>query len=292
MSRRQSRLLSRRQSRMALLGALLATALTAIGFASAGTAQAASLPTITIAATTTTATVTGPLESGGANIVSSSTGVKEGSLILFLLKPGATVAEAEAYLREGKGKGDPNNSATLGTIVFDTELATGLRGESQINLAAGQYLVLVGLNEGNSEPKLVSTFKVSPAKAPAALPAPEATVRSIEFAFRGASTLHDGELVRFENEGFLVHMDVAFPVKNMKAAKQAVKYLLAGKEKAVEKLISGPAVTFAGPLSHDAYQQETITAKPGIYVQVCFMDTQDGRDHTRLGMERIIKITK
>ncbi len=39
-------------------------------------------------------------------------------------------------------------------------------------------------------------------------------------------------------------------------------------------------------------QEETITAKPGIYVQVCFMQTQDGRDHTRLGMERIIKITK
>jgi len=27
-------------------------------------------------------------------------------------------------------------------------------------------------------------------------------------------------------------------------------------------------------------------------VQVCFMETQDGRDHTRLGMERIIRIVK
>ncbi len=150
--------------------------------------------------------------------------------------------------------------------------------------------MLLGVGEG--EPKLATTFKVTSAKAPAALPAPEATIRSIEFAFRGPSTLHDGELVRFENEGFVVHMDFAAPVKNMKAAKQAVKYLLAGKEKAVEKLISGPPVSFAGPLSHGAYQQETITAKPGIYVQVCFMETQDGRDHTRLGMERIIRITK
>ena len=287
------------RSRRSSIGGTLAVAflaatstLATTGLLSAGAAQAASLPTISIAATATTATVTGPLESGGANIVSSATGIKEGSLILFLLKPGATVAEAEAYLHGGKGKGDPNNSAELGTIVFDTELASGQRGESQTNLAPGQYLVLVGLNEGNGEPKLASTFKVSPAKAPAALPNPEATVRSIDFAFRGPSTLHDGELVRFENEGFLVHMDVAFPVKSMKAAKQAVKYLLAGKEKAVEKLISGPPATFAGPLSHGAYQQETISAKPGIYVQVCFMETQDGRDHTRLGMERIIKITK
>jgi hypothetical protein len=51
-------------------------------------------------------------------------------------------------------------------------------------------------------------------------------------------------------------------------------------------------VGFAGPLSHEASQQETITAKPGIYVEVCFMDTQDRRQHTRLGMERIIHIVK
>ncbi|HME05212.1 MAG TPA: hypothetical protein VKG38_19470 [Solirubrobacteraceae bacterium] len=32
--------------------------------------------------------------------------------------------------------------------------------------------------------------------------------------------------------------------------------------------------------------------QPGWYVEACFMETQDGRDHTLLGMERIIRITK
>ena len=73
---------------------------------------------------------------------------------------------------------------------------------------------------------------------------------------------------------------------------RVVNALLAGKEKGLEKLVVGAPVIFAGPLSHGAYEQETITAKPGWYVQACFMDTQDGRSHTRLGMERIIKITK
>jgi hypothetical protein len=59
-----------------------------------------------------------------------------------------------------------------------------------------------------------------------------------------------------------------------------------------QQLVTGPLVGFAGPLSTGAYQQETVTAKPGWYVQVCFMDTQDGRSHTLLGMERIIKIIK
>ena len=64
------------------------------------------------------------------------------------------------------------------------------------------------------------------------LPKPEATVRSIEFGLRGPKTLHDGELVAFANKGFLVHMDVAFPVKSMKSAKVAVNDLRAGNEKA------------------------------------------------------------
>ena len=58
------------------------------------------------------------------------------------------------------------------------------------------------------------------------------------------------------------------------------------------RIVSGQPVDFHGPLSQGAFQQEVITAKPGWYVQVCFMDTQDGREHTLLGMERIIKITR
>ena len=76
------------------------------------------------------------------------------------------------------------------------------------------------------EPALRDTFTLAAGGAAAlALPAPQATERTIEFGFKGPKTLHDGELVRFENEGFVVHMDIAFPVKNMKAAKKAVKLL-------------------------------------------------------------------
>ena len=81
-------------------------------------------------------------------------------------------------------------------------------------------------------------------------------------------------------------------MKSKKAAQKVVKGLLTGHEKGLEKLVAGPPASFAGPLSTGAFQQETITAKPGWYVQVCFMPTQDGRPHTLLGMERIIKIAK
>jgi uncharacterized cupredoxin-like copper-binding protein len=261
----------------------------ASSLASAVTAQASTLPTLTIALTKSSITVGGTTQSGAVNVVSTATGVKEGAAILFKLKPGDTVAEVEAVLKSGAGK-DPNKATKYGSIVFDAEVNPGKTSEAQTILEPGEYVALGGAGEGG--PKTKDAFTVTAAKAPATLPAAQATERSIEFGFRGPTTLHDGELVRFENEGFLVHMDIAFPAKSLSDAKLIVKGLLTGKEKGLEKLVSAEPFSFAGPISHDAFQQETITAKPGWYVQACFMETQNGVPHTRLGMERIIKIVK
>ena len=46
------------------------------------------------------------------------------------------------------------------------------------------------------------------------------------------------------------------------------------------------------PASPGALQQSKLHAKPGYYVEACFMDTQDGREHTQLGMERIVRVVK
>ena len=56
-------------------------------------------------------------------------------------------------------------------------------------------------------------------------------------------------------------MDIAIPVKSQSAAKQVVKGLLRGKEKGTEKLATGEPVSFAPPMSHKAFRQETITEK-------------------------------
>ena len=49
---------------------------------------------------------------------------------------------------------------------------------------------------------------------------------------------------------------------------------------------------FLDPASHGAHQQEKLSARAGYWVLACFMETQDGRDHTQLGMERVIQIVK
>jgi hypothetical protein len=269
--------------------ALVAVALAACGLVFAASAQAATLPTLSIAVTPTSASVGGAVESGGVNVKVADTGAKEATVILVALKPGVTVPEAETFAKSKKVE-DPNSVNEIGSIVFDAEANPGAANEAQTELKAGQYLLLTGVGEGS--PTIKTHFTVVASKAPVALPAPGATMRSIEFNFRGPSVLHVGELVRFENEGFLVHMQIAFPVKDVKSARKAVKFLREGKERQIGKLVVGPPVVFAGPVSHGAFQQETVTARPGVYVLVCFMETQDKRDHTRLGMERIIRIAK
>lgn len=276
--------------RLTLLLTVTASALLAAAALAVGPAAATStLPTLSVTLTNSSITVGGATQSGAVNIVSTATGVKEAGVILARLKPGATFEEVEAAIQ--KAHGDPNAVDDYGSIVFDAEVSSGQASEAQTYLQPGQYVAVLPGGEGKGS-KAHALFTVTPSASPVPLPTPEATVRTIEFGFRGPSTLHDGELVRFENEGYLVHMDVAAPFKSMKAARQAIKDLLANREKPFEKLIAGPPVGFAGPVSHEAFQQETITAKPGIYVQLCFMDTQDGRSHTQLGMERIVHIVK
>jgi hypothetical protein len=47
---------------------------------------------------------------------------------------------------------------------------------------------------------------------------------------------------------------------------------------------------FMFPVSTGALQQQTLDVRPGTYVLACFMDTQDGREHTQLGMVDIVKV--
>jgi hypothetical protein len=253
-------------------------------------AQAATLPTVTATVSPTSIAVSGALQSGAVNIASTATGGKEPSVVFFALKPGVSLTEFYAALDSNKVS-DPNTVSQFGSLVFDVEAAKGKAVEAQTVLAPGQYVALNAEGEKSSKWARAS-FAVAASSAPAALPAAQATEKTIDFGFKGPSVLKVGELVRFENEGFVVHMNIAFPTKSKKSAGKIVAALAGGHEKGLEKLVTGPPVAFAGPLSTSAFQQETITAKPGWYVQVCFMSTQDGRPHTRIGMERVIKIVK
>jgi hypothetical protein len=258
----------------------------------AGTAVASTLPTLTVALSPTAVVVGGATQSGAVNVAVTGPATKEAAAILVRLKPGVTAGEFDAFLAANAPSKDPNTVSKLGSIVFDAEAVAGKTVEAQTTLEPGQYVFVNSEGEKPASKNPHTYFTVIAAGSPATLPAAQAVERTIDFGFRGPRTLHDGEVVRFENEGFLVHMDIAFPTRSQAAAKRAAQIVKTGNVKQVGRFIAGEPVTFAGPVSSGAFQQSTITAKPGWYVQVCFMRTQDGRDHAVLGMERVIHVTR
>jgi hypothetical protein len=221
--------------------------------------------------------------SGGAEVISKVTREPQGDPTFVRLDPGVTVAQ---LLKAAAG--DPNNIALIASIVFSPQANKG-SSAAQANLAPGNY-VAVDLASNAKIPPL-TTFTVKKATSPARLPRPRATIASIEFGFRGPGRLHDGELVRFANHGFLVHMIVAARGRNAAGAREIARLLKAGKDGKAQRLATG-FYSFANILTHGAYQQQVIRNRPGYWVLACFMDTQDGREHTQLGMERVIRIVK
>jgi hypothetical protein len=226
--------------------------------------------------------------SGGVSVVSTVTGVKQASPTLVRLEPGVTFAQA--FEAAAKHNGDPNYLDGLATIVFNIQANKGT-SSAQTTLQPGHYVAL-DTQKNNPQKWPRAEFDITASPSPATLPKPSATEASIEFGFRGPKVLHDGTLVRVENDGFLVHMMVAPRARSLAAAKRIVKLLKAGKDRKVGPKLASGFESFFGPISSMQGEQYVLDKKPGYYVLACFMDTQDGREHTTLGMERIIKIVK
>lgn len=245
---------------------------------------ASALPTLTISESgTKTITVSGTAVSGAVKIVSTFTGKGQGEYGLVRLAPGTTFAQANHAVQSHHG--DTNALSSIGDVLVAD---AGAPSVIQTVLVPGTYAAVNLTGQGASAQM---TFTVVQSSAPAALPKPGGTVRSIDFGFRGAKKLHRGELVRFENAGYLVHMIAGIRVKNARAAAAETAALRAGNDRLSRRLALG-FVNFQGPVSSGGLQQSVIHAKPGFYVLACFMNTEDGREHTQLGMERTIRITK
>jgi hypothetical protein len=271
--------------RFASLVVVAGCAMALLSYLVAGGASAApTLPTITLTLTGNSIGVGGTPVSGAVNVVSTVSGEKQGEPTLVYLKPGVNFAQAFAAAAK-----DPNGLDPYGAIVMDANINKGT-GTVQTVLQPGTYVALDTIGSNPAKWPLTQ-FTVAASPAPAALPSAQATIETIEFGFRGAATLHDGELVRFENDGYLVHMVDAIGVKNVAAAHSVTQLLRAGKDREAQKLATG-LDQFMGPMSSGGLQQFTLHAKPGIYVLACFMNTQDGREHTQLGMERTIRVLK
>jgi hypothetical protein len=280
----------KRLASLIVVASAVATGSVAVLTAGSASAASTSLPTLTIALDGTSVTVGGQAVSGAVNIQTTVTKEKMGEPFLARLNPGVTVAQAFAAVQSHHG--DLNALDGLATIVFDQDASSGVTTVGQTVLQPGNYAALDVVNTGNGNAPPFTTFTVTQSASPAALPAANATETAIEFAFRGPTVLHDSWVVRGVNDGYLVHMDDAAGVKSKAVGKRVIALLLAGKDRQAMKLTNSNSFSLQEPLSSGQQQQAVLNTPPGWYVEACFMNTQDGREHTQLGMERLIKVVK
>ncbi len=271
-------------SLLAVAGTIVgAVALNLTGGAAAAT-TAGALPTIKITLTGTKGvSLSGTAVSGAVNVVSTFSGKGQGELGLVRLNPGVSLPQAVGSVQSHHG--DLNALTPYGSLFVDASAP----GTVQTVLSPGNY---VALNiTGNGNPAF-APFTVTRASVPAALPAASATETAIEFAFHGATVLHNDAIVRAQNGGWLVHMIELFGVRNAATGRKVIALLRAGKDNQVQKLANRNFVNLLGPASPGALQQQVLRTTPGYYVEACFMDTLDGREHTQLGMERLVRVVK
>jgi hypothetical protein len=265
--------------------ALCAAAVTTTIASGAGGTQSATLPTIDLTMTGKAISVGGTLQSGAVTVHSVATSKKGGSPVLVRLNQGVTAQQLSQWIASKKVD-DPNNVTPLGSIVFDVESVNGTK-DVQTMLEPGNY-VAVDTSSQKSPP--TAAFSIEQSASPATLPAAAQTQTAVDFGFHGPTVLKNGTVIRATNDGWVVHMVDAFGVRSPAVGRKVMRLLRAGKDNQAEKLANHTFVNLAGPVSHGAVQQSVLHAKPGWYVEACFMDTQDGREHTQLGMERLIRI--
>lgn len=253
------------------------------GMASASSAhKATGLPVLDVALSGMTITVSGSAVSGAVDVHLTVARGQSG-VALVHLNNGITLAQVAAAARNG----DPNAVQQVGAIVFDAST----RGSRDVEtvLPAGNYVALqVGQNGPIGTPV---PFFVSRSAAPAVLPAAP-TQKAIDFGFRGPTVLHNGAMIRALNRGWLVHMIVLLGARNHASGVAAVRLLRAGMDRKAGRFFTRSFVSLTDPVSHGAVAEFALHTKPGWYVEACFMNTQDGREHTRLGQVRLVHVVK
>lgn len=275
--------------RFSMLTAAVAVVTTVSALALAGGASAASsLPTVNVSVSgTKQISISGSLVSGAVNIVATHTGHGSGSYGLVQLNPNEpeSTAIAQGFEAIGAHHGDPNALTAVGDPIM---VSADAPSTVQAVLTPGNWLAIniSGQGAGGYMP-----FTVANSSSPAALPAASATLTSIEFGFRGPKVLHNGTVVREINGGFLVHMNDLIGARSKAGAEKVIAGLRAGKGPGgLRKYLTGVFIDLMDPASPGAVQEETLNAKPGYYVEACFMNTEDGREHTQLGMERLVRV--
>jgi plastocyanin len=208
---------------------------------------------------------------------------------VFVLVPGVSIDQLAQTLRR-EDNTERDSSLGLVSIQASTTLTPGDTEQAvTFNVKPGltYYIAVEQEVEKGAVPRAFGSFTSGPTASGAAAPAATATVRLQGLRFRGASTLPQNGVVRFENRDGVAHFALAFPLRKGATSAKLGKALASSNESAFGKLIAGNPYMAQNIISggDTTDYQEVSFAKKGKYALVCFIE-----GHERLGMYRIVTV--
>ena len=249
-----------------------------VGLLAAVAAAQGPVPTVAVSVGKGTVTApAGPIPAGPTRLEFTRTGSGDVEAYLATLRPGVTlddlrpVAPTEAAL----GLVYLEASASLSSATPKWALTVDLRPNVS-------YVLISQVGETFAFTPLATTGTPNGAAAPA----PDATIRMVDFGFRGSATLPRKGVLRVANQGAAYHFTAAFPVRPNASAKKVGRALRSGSERAIGRIAAGPPVNVQGLISPTTTNDNEVTfQRAGRYALVCFFG-----EHNRLGMYRIVRV--
>ena len=250
-------------------------------------ASAATLPTVGVSGKPGAITITGAdaLAPGATTFAFSGTG-KNVDLLLVRLKAGKTADELVAAA--ARSRDATKLQRKFGDFVAGAALAKGQTSSVDVDLTAADY-VLIDITR---KPKNVGTFTVAGTPTGATLSNGDASITLKDFRIVASRRLPKNGAIRVHNRGPSPHFIVAFPLRPGANARDALKFLKAGKDRKFGALGGGPPISLVELLSPGVTNVLHVKLHAGTWVLACFYSDAHSRGmpHMMLGMETAVRV--
>ena len=265
---------------MPKLKVLFATVAVLALCAAFATAQT-SVPTVAVSAGPSSVTVTpsGSVAPGPTRFRVTRTGRRDVDFSLATLRAGISPAQLRATLARSQ-------DAALGFVFIEADKSLSgpvTKGSVTVNLRANVTYVAVTTSGRRFG---LTTFRTTRTPNGATRPAADATIRMVDYGFKGPGTLPRNGTIRVANRGAAFHFAVAFPLRPDASARQVGAALRSDDNKAFDRLVAGPPTDVQGLISPGSTNDNPVRfARPGRVVMVCFFG-----EHYKLGMYRVFRV--
>jgi hypothetical protein len=240
-----------------------------------------SAPTVAVTASATAIALQpgGPVAPGPTRFAFTRAGKGDVDVSVATLRAGVTVDELRQTLSRSP-------EAALGLVFIEAGFSlsdTAPSGAVTVTLRPNVTYVAVSTQGSKFG---LATFTTTDTANGAQAPAPDATIRMVDYGFRGSATLPRRGVIRVQNRGAAYHFALAFPLRSGVSSKRAGAALRAGSEKAIRRIVAGEPVTVQDLISPGSSNDNEVRfRRAGRYAFVCFFG-----EHNRLGMYRVFSV--